>query len=84
MGDDEITRRLHDVAACACKMNDVHAVTEDCVVAAYTAGASIAAIAEATTIDGNGVGQYTYEGVRQILLRRSVTLRPRGRPAVAD
>lgn len=53
---------------------------EDRIIAAYKAGASMKDIAAATTIDGNGVGQYTEEGIRQLLLRHGVPLRPRGRP----
>lgn len=72
---------LAEVRDTARNIHDATARHEDRIVAAYRAGASMKAIAEATVIDGNGVGQYTEEGVRQLLLRYGIEIRPRGRPA---
>lgn len=81
MAGDPVDEALAHVRKHAQQVHDAAAQHEDGIVAAYRAGASIAAIRAATVIPGNGVGQYTEEGVRQLLLRRGVTLRPRGRPA---
>ena len=72
---------LAEIRDNARNVHQAHTHHEDFIVKAYKAGASMAAIAAATTIDGNGVGQFTEEGVRQLLLRRGVPIRARGRPA---
>lgn len=81
MADDPIDQALAAVRQNAQRVTDASRQHEDGIVAAYEAGASINAIRAATVIPDDGVGQYTYEGIRQLLLRREVKLRPRGRPA---
>jgi hypothetical protein len=80
MGTDEIRRSLDTVANNARRIHDLAATTEQGILDAYEAGASLEAIAAATTINGNGIGQYTLEGVRKVLLRHGIPMRRRGRP----
>jgi len=70
-----------DPAKTARKVNDATRAHEDAIIDAYKTGDSMATIAASTIIDGNGAGQFTEEGVRKLLIRRGVKLRPRGRPA---
>lgn len=72
---------LAEVRDTARNVHDAAARHEERIIHAYKAGASMRDIAAATAINGNGVGQFTEEGVRQLLIRHGVKLRPRGRPA---
>jgi hypothetical protein len=74
------TDELRQVATSAQQAHHAIQDHEQRIVVAYEAGASMADISAATTIPGNGTGQYTEEGVRQLLIRRGVKLRGRGRP----
>lgn len=79
-----IEEHLHQVTTTAHGVHDAAEEHERAIVAAYEAGASMADISAASIIDGNGTGQYTEEGVRRLLQRRGVSLRPRGRPPKHD